>query len=78
MSDGLAQAMANSAAESTGIRVQDCFVLIGWLAERVEYLENFVATYEHFGVPEMPSAMRGFACLPRRDEAVRAALAKCR
>lgn len=69
--------MAYGAAQDNAIDVQDCLVIIGWLAERVARLE-LSPGLSHDPLPELPSAMQGFACLPRRSDAVKAAIAKLR
>jgi hypothetical protein len=64
--------IAWSMAGDTDVKVQDCMVLIGYLAERVQHLEmGLDAPLQDMS---LPSEMTGFACIPRRDEAVRRAL----
>ena len=65
---------ANSAAQATALTVQDAFVLIGWLSDRVAYLENQFNIGSGDPIPELPSQMHGFACYPKRERAVKDAL----
>jgi hypothetical protein len=69
---------AASDARAARLSTQDCMVLIGWLAERVGQLERLVQPEDYYRLPELPSRMNGFACCPRREEAVREAMGKLR
>ena len=68
---------AASDARAAQLSTQDCLVLIGWLSDRVAQLEALTQEYR-IPMPRLPSAMSGFACLPKRDEAVSSALKRMR
>lgn len=69
----IGRAMAESAAAGTAIDVQDAMVLIGWLHQRIVALEGLLAEIPP-PAPDRPSRMHGFACIPRRQSAISAAL----
>jgi len=66
---GLGQAMANSSYEASGLRADDAIVLIGWLSERLRACEELLAVQSDYA-PILPSRIHGFACIPKRSEAV--------
>ena len=61
-----------SDAQAAQLSVSDCMVIIGWLGQRVSELERRSAIPQP-PLPELPSRMTGFGCIPRREDAVKAA-----
>lgn len=62
-----------SAANGAQMGVDDCTVLIGWLAQRVTELEALVHPEHRHALPTLPSQMRGFGCSVRAGEATKQA-----
>lgn len=62
-----------SQSQSNGTQIQDCFVLIGWLSERVRYLEEML-NIRMGEQPTLPSRIDGFGCIPARQELVEKSL----
>lgn len=52
------------------LSLQDAMVLIGWLSQRVHWLEAASGTVPP-PLPPMPSTFNGFACVPKREQLVR-------
>ncbi len=67
---------ALSASYENATTLQDCFVLIGFLAERIQNLEELVHPDRLVQLPKLPSKIHGFNCINLRQDAVREALAK--